>query len=98
MREFMLEAIVEEIEVTYDTKVEVAYDFMPLNAYSILDLIDVVLDEEVGDWVTSGEAYVLRSKSDGKEQIDILLLKRGVELSFELPQSFVRKANKEMEK
>ena len=89
----MVKTIVKEIETEYNVKVEVDYDFMPADASSVLDLIELALDEDVGDWITSGETYVLYSKSEEKKYVDILLLKRGVELNFELPQSLSESAS-----
>ena len=93
MKADMVKTIVKEIETEYNVKVEVDYDFMPADAGSVLDLIGLALDEDVGDWITSGETYVLYSKSGEKKYVDILLLKRGVELNFELPQSLSESAS-----
>lgn len=81
----MIEDIVKTIEKTWKTKVEVDYDFMPVDAEDVLESINILLDDETDGWVASGELFGLYSISAGKEHISIILLKRGVELHFELP-------------
>lgn len=83
----MIEDIVKAIESEYDVKVDVDYDYMPADVDSVLDSIDFALDPDLGDWVSTGEIFVLHSKTGEDDNITVLLLKRGVELNFIIPQS-----------
>jgi len=87
MDKYTIEDIVKALEEKYDTKVDVSYDLAPMDADGLIDLIEFLLvcekDGLGGGPVASGEAYVYHVGAD----IEVLLLKRGVELSFKHPQS-----------
>jgi hypothetical protein len=88
----MIEDIVNEIEARFKIKgVEVDYDFRPASKESVMELIITAienLEENDYHYVASGETWVVPTKlDDDAYHIDILLLKRGVEIQFILPRT-----------
>lgn len=84
----MIEDIVKAIKKKYGIdEVDVSYDLMPVDAESVLAGIEIVLDDEFGEWSATGEMWVIRSMVGNDTYIQILLLKRGVEIEFIIPQS-----------
>jgi len=84
----MIEDIVKAIKTAFKiTDIEVDYDYRPASKESVLELICGVLEDEDADFTASGETWVYKSKVGDDYHIDVLLLKRGVELQFILPHS-----------
>ena len=80
-----------------EAEIDVEYDYHPVEAESILHMVEILREsDEVGDWVVSGDAIILRSTSDGEERVDVVLLKRGVVIEMEFPQSLKGTANGEV--
>ena len=84
----MIADIVKAIKKEYDIDaVEVSYDFMPIDIASLIDGMKIVLADEENDWIATGEMWIIPSKVGEDDHIDIILLKRGVTLSFVIPQT-----------
>jgi len=92
----MIEDIVKDLKAKYGIdEIDVEYDFMPANTGSIIEGINLLLEDETRDWVATGEIWIIPSKIGNDRHIQIILLKRGVEISFIIPQSFDKTANEE---
>jgi len=92
----MIEDIVKAIKKEYGVHdIDVDYDFMPVSSDDVLSGINIVMDNEIGDWSATGEMWVIRSGISDRDHIQVILLKRGVEISFMMPQSSEQKVKEE---
>ena len=70
--------IVELMEEEYDVKVDVEYDFAILDSEDVFSLIDSLGDS---DWIATGEGWLINNG----DYLELILIKRGVILTFKNP-------------
>lgn len=78
MKKYMIEDIAKECEKKYGVKPDIDYDYHPLHAEDVIELIQTHLECEELPTVSTGEGTVSKSGDD----MVVTLLTRGVELTF----------------
>ena len=105
----MIEELLKEMKPLikeYSADVEVDHDFAITPASEVIELMRMALeDTEIGDWIGTGDCFVMKSKIGDSRVLTVVLLKRGVEIDFvegtgvfPFPQSFDKTANEEVKK